>query len=353
MFDFGNVHRQINESVVLFAWDPIWGRSILIRRITEIAEKMFIPLPKSNMYDIWKTDKPVFRTAYLNNTIKTMNPHQNCTVDWDAKRKILSFAKTKQWARGLTRVLTAEFSPEFSFREAISATETKKFKKHGRAQGNHADRLVTAWANKGKRSQTTNDPNFDAIQNCLKTHGWIPVAAQVPVGCEKLRLATNMDLLCQDLDGNFIVIEIKCGFDDYWNEHEQTRFHYPFQDISVSCRNKAFLQLLFTTYFYLHTHQSPQGTFQSPEGTRCAQHTRQSPQGTPCEPIKFGGAYVLHVFQNSEQITVCEALPLPYYFFADKETLDQALILLENSKHKTKKQITKEITRAHKRVRFN
>lgn len=247
--------------------------------------------------------------------------HSDCRAIWNDEKKVIILEKDI-YARGLTKTLQALFSPEFTFSLAIS--QHKKKKKHGRAQGNKIDKLLKEWANTGRKPKWT-DPYFTCIEQALESKQWVPCSSQVVVACAELRLGTMIDLICRDLNGNIYLIELKCGFDDYWNSHDQGKFKPPFDDISISCRNRAFLQLLFTTYLYLHTQP---------------------------KNISFGGSHVLHVFEADEKIQY-EWNPLPYYFFADSSRLTKALQLLKANKNQNKRQRTKEIYNGAKRARYH
>lgn len=249
-----------------------------------------------------------------------MCDHTDCQAVWNDQKKVI-ILNHDIYARGLTKTLQALFSPEFTFSLAITEHKTKK---HGRANGNKIDKFLKEWANTGKKPKSA-DPYFACIEQALESKEWVPYSSQVVVACAELRLGTMIDLICQDLYGNFFLIELKCGFDDYWNSHDQGRFKAPFDDISISCRNRAYLQLLFTTYLYLHT----------------------KPKN-----IKFGGSFVLHVFESDAKIEY-ELNPLPYYFYANQSKLQVALKLLKENKNQNKRQRTQEINNGAKRARYH
>lgn len=57
---------ECGETTIVFVYDPVLGRKILIRRVVEMAEEMFPLLPESYIYNLWKTEKPAFRTILTN-----------------------------------------------------------------------------------------------------------------------------------------------------------------------------------------------------------------------------------------------------------------------------------------------
>lgn len=230
------------------------------------------------------------------------HPHTSCHIApvWDPEHQVLSF-EDGSWARGLTKTLDATFAPDFSARQALQEHSHGGHQKHGRKRGNKIDRLMTAWATTGKKPQGS-DPSFQAIQRALEEKSWLPVAAQVPVGCFEMRLATKIDLVCQTLQGSIILVELKCGFNEYWDVHDQGYFRPPFERTHISCRNKAFLQLLMSTYLY--------------------QHTR------PAERVS--GAYVLHVVDDQYRF-----FPLPFWLFCDPELVHRAVQRLSETRSQT------------------
>ena len=196
--------------------------------------------------------------------------HQ-CEARWcDQKRVILLAHNT--YARGLTKVLATAFSPDFSARTILRTQCVSRPKQHGLAVGNLVDNELSRWVANVEYSGTA---LFGAVQQYCRQRGWRPLASQVALGCAQLRLGTRLDLLCLDHLNRLILIELKTGFDDYFRKYA-SRLQPPFQDMPASCYTKACLQLLCTTWLFLH---------RRPDAYR--DHV-------------FGGAYVLqvdHAFQ--------------------------------------------------------
>jgi len=55
----------------------------------------------------------------------------------------------------------------------------------------------------------------DAIR-LLKDAKFTPIKAEYPIVSEKLHLATRLDVLCEDINKNLIVISVKTGFQKSW-----------------------------------------------------------------------------------------------------------------------------------------
>ena len=189
--------------------------------------------------------KEEIKSCILFRCISDTSPHDHsiCLASWDDERRVICFGE--EWARGLTKTLDAEFAPQFSFSVALKQVADVKAKKHGRSHGNKIDKILSDWANSGIKPKTDN-LYFLAITKALESLCLIPISAQIPVGCLHLRLATKIDLLCQNLKGQYCLIELKCGFDDYWDICGQGNFNAPFDHIPMSFRNKSFLQLFMT-----------------------------------------------------------------------------------------------------------
>jgi hypothetical protein len=232
--------------------------------------------------------------------------HVHChqPPEWNIGYQALKF-KDGTWARGLTKTLEAVLSPDFCVSVALSQRPAKQGQKNGRKLGTKVDQMLTQWTTTGKKPrQSKAQPMFDAVVEALAERSWLPLKAQVPVGCHDMRLATRIDLVCQTLSGEIVIVELKCGFADYWDDHQQGFIKYPYQNEHISCRNKAFLQLLLTTHMYLHAQPSP---------------------------VAFAGSYVLHIFRSSADNSSVKFAwhPLPYWMFCDRERLDQVVEVLK------------------------
>jgi hypothetical protein len=256
---------------------------------------------------------------------------KKCHVSWDEKERVLTFpvpgATRRLFARGLTKSLSAQFSPEFSISLVLKSLNTIKKKKHGRFRGNLADQQLSTWANEGILPGLNMDSRFDYIRNIIVEKEWIPVCAQLPVGCKELRLATKIDLLCRDAQGKIIIIELKCGFDDYFEVHNQGNMSYPLQHVPTSFRNKSILQLLLSTYFFFHTEH------------RFNRYT-------------FGGSYLLHVYESPNGTLMHTLEPLPFWAFSSTDLIQQLLLLLKQSKNQNKRKRVQLMQNGSSRVRY-
>lgn len=258
-----------------------------------------------------------------------------CRVNWDPEHRVLIFPQSNArqrgrsvFARGLTKTISAAFSPEFSISLVLKAVPVIKTKKHGKRVGNMVDEQLNTWANSGLQPcNYAEDGYFIQIRTAIEEQKWIPLCAQLPVGCVELRLATKLDLLCLDLKGRVIIVELKCGFDDYFDIHNQGCMMYPFQHVPTSFRHKAWLQLLLTTYLYFHTDH-------------------------PYRNRPFGGSYILHVYEKANGNLTSSLKPLPYWTYASNEMLQQCLCVLQKTRFQNQKDRRRLIQNGARRSRY-
>lgn len=186
--------------------------------------------------------------------IKKKSLHMSCehceAPEWSQLKKVLVFAGSngEVWARGLTKTLAAQFYPSFCVKH-LAVTEPSR-PAQGRKRGRAYDAAVTRWVDTGKRA-----PSLDRLKDELAQRGWKTVRTQVPVGCRQLRLATRLDLVCEDREGRLVLLEIKTGYQHNWTVASAEKFLPPFQEIELTCRQISFMQLAFSQFLWHHNHQ--------------------------------------------------------------------------------------------------
>lgn len=174
---------------------------------------------------------------------------EHCVApEWNQQKKVLVFHEGGVWARGLTKTLAAQFYPSFCVKH-LAVTEPSR-PAQGRKRGRAYDAAVTRWVDTGKKA-----PSLDRLKDELAQRGWKTVSTQVPVGCRQLRLATRLDLVCQDREGRLVLLEIKTGYQHNWTVASTEKFLPPFQDLELTCRQISFMQLAFSRYLWQHNHQ--------------------------------------------------------------------------------------------------
>ena len=81
----------------------------------------------------------------------------------------------------------------------------------------------------------------------------LPVATQVAVGSEVLRLATSVDLVCLDKQGKVWLLETKLGFQTYLQRHTGKSLCAPFTNWNDCVAHQQQLQILGTKMLFEHT----------------------------------------------------------------------------------------------------
>lgn len=237
--------------------------------------------------------------------------HSQCFATWDDSNKIIKFNTV--WAKGLTKILFSTFYPHFSVKKVLKRTKNQTPRaKGGRKLGVKIDKLLHLFVKTGKQppAQEPSSSYFICVQKALKDHFLVPIDSQVAVGCVYMRIATKIDILCKNSKNQFCIIELKCGYDSYWNTFTKEKFVEPFQNVQMTCENQSYLQLLFTTYFYIHNK-------------------------LPSE--EYGTSYLLHVFRDSDGVVKYDMKIMPDYFDLKNDSFKQAVSILESRKHQTRK----------------
>ena len=73
----------------------------------------------------------------------------------------------------------------------------------------------------------------------------VPFESQVHVYDKKKNIGTSIDLICKTIEGKLAIIEIKVGFDCYYELHTGKCMNHPFEDIEDSLRWQHQLYLSF------------------------------------------------------------------------------------------------------------
>lgn len=91
----------------------------------------------------------------------------------------------------------------------------------------------------------------------MHMHQLRPIASQLNVGHELLRVGTAVDLVCRDKHNTLVLVEIKCGFDSYYYHHTEHNMEPPFQDQDDSPHNQHQIQLALTMVLFCRTRNIP------------------------------------------------------------------------------------------------
>ena len=197
--------------------------------------------------------------------------------------------------KGVTKLLAASFYPEYTYRDRKkprrvrwrgkpgvtdqrSGSRKRNSGKKGLSRGRSVDRQLGVWVQRSKiccslcaRLQPKNirstipgssgvlgvprpckDPFALAVCAKLAEIRLVPVAAQVVVADRQRCIATAVDLVCRNADGEYVLIEIKSGFERTLHASTGNLLHAPFASINKSdCPlNQFHLQLLVTSVLF-------------------------------------------------------------------------------------------------------
>ena len=192
---------------------------------------------------------------------KTAHGVNKETVYWSAKFHCLKDGATKRTIPGLLDVLKSHFYPKYKYELATYGPATSSPLARSRRRVKGSRRVGTAFDNAVERSilllrtyqfrpevfwekkvfdlairqrglKSTHKlwlqqlyrgnirkpyvKNFWEIMRTLKMR---PCSAQVTVKHRDLPLATRVDLVCQDVQKRYHVIELKTGFESYYYKH--------------------------------------------------------------------------------------------------------------------------------------
>lgn len=149
--------------------------------------------------------------------------------------------------RGLCPTLMRTFYPFYSYKKCT--------KNRVRISGNKRKREATEW---GKKTDASLDRiisgeegliNYEAlmIKEHIEERGMRMVETQTKVWNIDARVGTELDLVCKDSDGKYVIYEIKSGFRGYYKATSGHTMCLPFNNMDDSVASHHQLQLAFGT----------------------------------------------------------------------------------------------------------
>lgn len=97
-------------------------------------------------------------------------------------------------------------------------------------------------------------PSTLQVIELFRRKQWIPVDAQVVVGCTKSRLATAIDIVARHFETNrLILIELKTGYNGTFVEYNGHTMLPPFAHLAATPRHFAWLQLTLSWMLWAET----------------------------------------------------------------------------------------------------
>jgi hypothetical protein len=182
----------------------------------------------------------------LANKATAITDHDSCDYYVDTE--------TKTRLRGITKRLKKRFYPR------VKKVKTKK--NGGRIDGNLPKGLkggrivhhqIESFVKNCKNGTldafykiTVMDPRTVKIINTLSKMKYTILYAEYKVGDKNLKLGTGVDLVCQNADGEIVLLEIKTGGERYYTPKDAQRMKKPFNMLDTSPWSQHQLQLLAT-----------------------------------------------------------------------------------------------------------
>lgn len=99
------------------------------------------------------------------------------------------------------------------------------------------------------------NPYVQRFWRLMRVYEWTPISTQVPVRHDTLRIGTMVDVLCKDKHNNYKLLELKTGFESYYDTSSGRKLSSPFDHKSDCPRNQHQLQLAATEHMYRMTHK--------------------------------------------------------------------------------------------------
>jgi hypothetical protein len=127
----------------------------------------------------------------------------------------------------------------------------------GQRTGRRVDREISQWAKGGLgiHALKLKQPMHKYTTQLIKwfhAKGWTAVTSQYVVGSLEFGIGTPIDLLMRTKDGQLVEVEVKAGFDTYF-ETPTGNMKEPLQDVPCSPLNQARCQLIFSHFLLCAT----------------------------------------------------------------------------------------------------
>ncbi len=202
----------------------------------------------SNQY-CWKREK----MSQRKDLIKLLNHENNDIIKFSQEERCFK-RKDNHYVKGLLPLLNKIFWPTYEY--IPSSYKHKKntglhSKREGLFRGGLVHHQLELYVNKGGFNAI--HIVYDKIHSFTKKalaalNQWklIPIISEIPIYNEILDVATKADLICLDNKDDIVLIEWKCGMDNYISKGNDV-MNGPLKGIYSNCPlNQAYVQLLFT-----------------------------------------------------------------------------------------------------------
>ncbi len=176
-----------------------------------------------------------------------------CAASRCFKRKQENEKEVK--VKGLVPLLKRTCWPDYVYTPSQYKTKSTGVRNafEGMVRGDLVHRQIEMYVNHGwqkaEREFRELHPFTKKAIVAMREWKWTPIISELPVYDPVLNTATKADLICLDKDQQMVLVEWKCGMDNYI-ARGNTVMHGPFKSEFSNCPlNQAFVQLLFTKMF--------------------------------------------------------------------------------------------------------
>jgi len=250
-----------------------------------------------------------------------------CKGEWDEEKSVIILADGHTYARGLTKTLSAYFSPNFSISVVLQGLRTIKPKKYGRVRAIQIEQELSDHISNKRLPTRVSHPVIHEIYKALFLRDLHPIESQLNLGCSCMRLGTRVDLVCRNPKSEIVLVELKCWFDDYYDVQNQGFFQKPFDHMKISFRRKHHLQVVITRWLFKHCSHA-------------------------YENDTLGSCHLLRVFQNDKGVLTHEMDTVLDTQICGEDpvtTIEKCISILTDTKKETKRKRV-ELMRAGSRL---
>lgn len=156
--------------------------------------------------------------------------------------------------RGITDLLRCTFYPLYTYKNATNGPiacahrRNKPGGSRGKALGNRVDRELVYYC-KNRRLPTYCTSETTLLVKYLQESNLELIACQFPVADEMTKICTNIDVIVQQPDGVYLLLEIKTGYDTYKRRYANYMAS-PFELLNDCPLHQHHLQLLVTSLLF-------------------------------------------------------------------------------------------------------
>lgn len=184
-----------------------------------------------------------------------LNHPNHDIIEFSRRQRCFRFKKKKnKKVKGLVPVLKRCFWKNYVYESSpyknLSTGVANKYE--GMARGSRVHEQLECYVNSDmnmkevKRRFGRVDPYFNKARLAMREWKWTPLIAELPIYDPGLGIATKTDMIGVDDKGKLILVEWKCGMDNYGKRGNAPMLG-PLKTKFSNCPiNQALVQLLFT-----------------------------------------------------------------------------------------------------------